>query len=274
MPAPHAAPDPVTPKEPLEGRTSGSASIGTPNSEHSSGSHCRAPMSNSMVRPALVASVAWTRPPVRFHTIQLSTVPRATSGPAVTPPSVSIHSSFEAEKYGSSTSPVRSRTSGSAPSCSSCAHRDAVRRSCHTMARWTGSELWRLQATAVSRWLVTPMAAGASPSRPATSPSVDCTASQISEASCSTRPGFGKYCVNSRWAESTILPSASKAMVRTLVVPASTANTTLMPVTRTGDSRPVPHPDRGSVSQGSRAWRAWYVASGSRPWTGCARGGP
>ena len=97
-PGPHAAPAPVTPNGPLEGRTCGRASTGTPNSEHSSWCHRSDLMSNSMVRAALVASVAWTSPPVRFHTIQLSTVPSARSGPAATPPSVSIHSSFEAEK--------------------------------------------------------------------------------------------------------------------------------------------------------------------------------
>ena len=96
------------------------------------------------------------------------------------------------------------------------------------MARWTGSELRRLQATTVSRWLVTPIAAGGASSPPATSPSVDCTASQISAASCSTRPGIGKYWGNSRWAEATTRPEASNAMVRTLVVPASMASTTVM----------------------------------------------
>ena len=58
-------------------------------------------MSNSSVRLALDASVAWTPPagpPVRFHRIQASTVPAARSGPASTPPSVSSHSSLVAEK--------------------------------------------------------------------------------------------------------------------------------------------------------------------------------
>ncbi len=121
-------------------------------------------MSYSRVRDALVASVACTAPPVSFQTIQLSTVPTATSGPAVRPPAVNSHSSFEPEKYGSSTSPVVDRTIGSSPSASSAAHRSAVRRSCHTSARCKGSEVVRLHATIVSRWLVMPMAAGASSS--------------------------------------------------------------------------------------------------------------
>ena len=43
-------------------------------------------MSKSMVRLALVVSVARTSPPVRFHSSQLSMVPSARSGPAGTPP--------------------------------------------------------------------------------------------------------------------------------------------------------------------------------------------
>ncbi len=70
------------------------------------------------------------------------------------------------------------------------------------------------------------MAAGGSSRRPDTSPSVAWTASQISDGSCSTRPGIGKCWVNSRCAESTARPSSSNAMVRTLVVPASMASTT------------------------------------------------
>ena len=36
-------------------------------------------MSNSIVREALLTSVACTRPPVSFHISQLSTVPKASS---------------------------------------------------------------------------------------------------------------------------------------------------------------------------------------------------
>src|SRR6266566_2396379 len=61
-----------------------------------------------------------------------------------------IHSSFVAAKYGSGTRPVRSRIK----SAGSCAHREAVRRSCHTMARWTGRPERRCQTSVVSRWFV------------------------------------------------------------------------------------------------------------------------
>ena len=50
-----------------------------------------------------------------------------------------IHAILVPEKYGSSSSPVRSRTRRSAPSLRSLAHAGAVRRSCQTMARWIGS---------------------------------------------------------------------------------------------------------------------------------------
>ena len=53
-------------------------------------------------------------------------------------PRASSHSSLVAEKYGSSTSPVRSRTSGSCPAARSSSQRAAVRRSCHTIARCRG----------------------------------------------------------------------------------------------------------------------------------------
>ena len=52
-------------------------------------------MSKSMVRLALEGSVAWTAPPVSFHSSQLSMVPTATSGPSATPPSVRSHSTFD-----------------------------------------------------------------------------------------------------------------------------------------------------------------------------------
>ena len=97
------------------GRTSGRHEAGTPNRSVSSSAQARDRMSNSIVRLALEASVAWTPvagPPVSFHSTHESTVPNARSGPAATPPSVSSHSSLVAEKYGSSTSPVVRRTRG------------------------------------------------------------------------------------------------------------------------------------------------------------------
>ena len=68
----------------------------------------------------------------------MSTVPNNRSGSADTPPSCNNHDSFDAEKYGSSTSPVRARIIGSWPAARSASHRSAVRRSCHTIARCRG----------------------------------------------------------------------------------------------------------------------------------------
>ena len=77
----------------------------------------------------------------------------------------------------------------------------AVRRSCHTIARWHGRPVDRSQATAVSRWLVIPIAAIVS----ARSRQLRVQLGegrldevQISAASCSTRPGAGKCWVSSR----------------------------------------------------------------------------
>ena len=46
---------------------------------------------------------------------------------------------------------------------------------------------------------------------------------QISVASCSTQPGFGKICSCSFWSTETIRPSRSKTMQRLEVVPWSMA---------------------------------------------------
>ncbi len=72
-------------------------------------------MSNSIVRLAFDGSVAWTAPPVSVPDepgVDRCRGPGRGAGGARRR-SVSSHSIFVAEKYGSSTSPVRCRTSGS-----------------------------------------------------------------------------------------------------------------------------------------------------------------
>ena len=86
------------PKRPDEGRTSGSEDTGTPNREHISSDHAAVARSRSIVRLALDGSVAWTRPPVRFHRSQESIVPNLSEASASTPPSVRSHSILLAEK--------------------------------------------------------------------------------------------------------------------------------------------------------------------------------
>ena len=170
----------------------------------SSSSHAPSWMLKSSVREALVASVAWTLPPVRRQIRKESIVPKASS-----PRSAFSRAPFTwsrsqailvAEKYGSRSRPVRAVTSGSMPALRSAAQASAVRRSCQTMARWIGFPVFRFQTTIVSRWLVMPMAAMAAAltlafrARPW---QVATTLSQISSGSCSTQPGFGKCWRNS-----------------------------------------------------------------------------
>ncbi len=91
----------VTPKRPLVARTLGRHEAGTSNSASSSSDHARESMSNNRVRLAFDASVVCTPPtaaPVRFQRIHESTVPNASVGVRSTPPSVSSHASFVAEK--------------------------------------------------------------------------------------------------------------------------------------------------------------------------------
>ena len=60
------------------------------------------------------------------------------------------------EKYGSINNPVLLRISSSLPSLRNCAQKSAVRRSCQTMALYTGVPVSRSQTMVVSRWLVMP----------------------------------------------------------------------------------------------------------------------
>ena len=146
-------------------------------------------MSSSMVRDAFVRSVAWTRPPVSFHTSHESTVPKASSEEG-TSVRASSHSSLVAEKYGSGTSPVRARTS----SAGSSAQRSAVRRSCQTIAGATGVPVPRRQRTVVSRWFAIPIACSSDGLTPADLTAASAAASteaQSSSGSCSTHPGRG-----------------------------------------------------------------------------------
>ena len=147
----------VVPNRPAEGRTSGSVCRGTPNSAQRSSDQARVAVSSSMVRLAFEGSVANSPPcgpPVRLHSSQLSTVPKARSadsGPRASAPCRSSQVIFVAVKYGSSTSPVLSRTMGRCPAPSSSVQMSAVRRSCQTMARANGCPLERSNATSVSR---------------------------------------------------------------------------------------------------------------------------
>ena len=69
----------VVPKSSAQSLTSGSSAAGTSNRASNSSSQRFLAMSNSSVRPALVASVACTLPPVSRQMRKLSTVPKASS---------------------------------------------------------------------------------------------------------------------------------------------------------------------------------------------------
>ncbi|CAM5624327.1 hypothetical protein SAURM35S_07317 [Streptomyces aurantiogriseus] len=101
-----------------------------------------------------------------------------------------------------------------------------MRVSCQTMALWTGSPVFLSHSSVVSRWLVMPMALMSSRVMPAFAmapATTSWTLVQISLASCSTQPGFGKICSCSFWSTETIRPSRSKTMQREEVVPWSIA---------------------------------------------------
>ncbi len=101
-----------------------------------------------------------------------------------------------------------------------------MRVSCQTSALWTGLPVFLSHRTVVSRWLVIPIARMSSLVRPAFSSAprtTDCTRVQISAASCSTQPGWGKIWLCSCWSTATIRPSAPKMMQRLDVVPWSIA---------------------------------------------------
>gem|GEM_PF-5129219 len=136
-------------------RTSGNIAREMPKSFNISSSHSPVRRLSNNVRDALVTSVACTRRPVNCHNNQQSTVPNSNfpaSARDRAPATLSkIHRIFVAEKYGSSRNPVRSATNASTPSRFSRAQKSAVRRSCHTIALYTGRPDSRSHTMVVSR---------------------------------------------------------------------------------------------------------------------------
>ena len=122
------------------------------------------PISNSSVRDALVASVAWTLPPVSRQSRNESTVPNA-SRPCSAAARAPVHMVEQPADLGrrrnTDRAPGRSwpRPPARARRARSAAQASAVRRSCQTMALWIGLPLARSQTIVVSRWLVMPMPA-------------------------------------------------------------------------------------------------------------------
>ena len=184
----------------------------------------------------------------------VSTVPKASSAsarPRAPGMLSSSHRSLVPEKYGSIRRPVLRRTSASAPAPRSSSQYSAVRLSCHTMAGATGTEVARSQITVVSRWLAMPRPATAAAGTPAFSSAPRAVANcarHSSSASCSTQPGCGVLRPTSCWALDRTTPEASITSARPLVVPVSSASTSLPLVTS-----PMP------TSLASRASSSWCV---------------
>ena len=172
----------------------------------------------SMVRLALVTSVAWTpprAPPVRFQSSQLSMVPKTRPAAAgclahavdvvEDPAELAGREVGGRPQAGDLPDPCRRarrlRAGSSAGRCGCPARRSR----CTTAGRSRGS-----QTTVVSRWLVMPMAARSEASIRASASAVRITVaarSAISTGSCSTHPGRGRICWCSSWRLATGAPS-------------------------------------------------------------------
>lgn len=136
----------------------GSDSPASPNRSSSSPSQDGESSAVSSDRLAVDASV--TKAPHNRCTSQVSVV-------VTTPARARLarsHAIFGAEKYGSSTSPVRWATRSA--ESANCAQTDSARRSCHTIAGVSGRPVSRSHASTVSPWLASATPATATPPAP------------------------------------------------------------------------------------------------------------
>ena len=161
-------------------------------------------MLKSMVLEALLTSVTWVFPPVRFQTSQESTVPKR-SFPAcafcLAPGTFSrIQRILVPLKYASIIRPVFSLILSVSPAAFSESQYSEVLRSCQTIALWTGVPVSASHTMVVSLWFVMPIAAMSAPVSPKVEMASAATPAwldHISIGSCSTQPGLGKCWVNS-----------------------------------------------------------------------------
>ena len=261
------------PRRPLDGRTSGRAADGhaeqrRPARRPTPGGRCRA------------ASCGWRwsgrwrarRPPVRFHTTQVSMVPRARSGPAGTPPSVQQPRHLGGREVGVEHQP------------GALAHERQVAGGGQLVAAVGGAPVLphdgpvqragrceRFHATTVSRWLVMPMAATGSSSAgaqlaqrgPHRVPDL------VGVVLDPARPGevLGELPVGPGLGRA---PASSTARARTPVVPASMA----MTIGHGGAERtPAPGRQRGRLARG--CWRSCALVGGRLgPGVGARTGRP
>ena len=156
----------ATPYTSLEERISGIIERGTPKSARMSSRHSSVFRSMKSVREALVTSVACTPPsgpPVRFQSTHESVVPKMRSPASARSRAPSTFSRIQAilvpEKYVARGSPTMSLYFSTPSSPASRSTIGWVRVSCQTIALYTGMPVFLSQTTAVSRWLVMPIAA-------------------------------------------------------------------------------------------------------------------
>ncbi len=181
----------------------GSARSGTANSSSSSGSQRPVAMSKSIVRDALETSVRCSPRELEYQPgVDRAEHRRAGQRPLAQPVDVVKQPldlgrrevRVEHEPGARAHEPL-------VPGGAQLSQRAAVRRSCQTIARCSGSPLAGSHTQTVSRWFEIPTAAS-SPARTrasaSASPATACVTVQISPASCSTQPGRGKCWVISR----------------------------------------------------------------------------
>ncbi len=168
------------------------------------------------MRLAFVTSVTCTPPlgpPVRFQITHVSMLPNSSSpasARARAPSTLSrSHRIFGPEKYVAIGRPVLGRNRSWPPSAMSSSQILSVRVSCQTSALWIGTPVALSHTTVVSRWFVMPTAARSLACSFAfwRAPfTTSCVRVQISFASCSTHPAFGKICSCSFWSTPITVP--------------------------------------------------------------------
>ena len=183
------------PRSPTVGPTIGRAPLGTAHQPASPSSQASERSPNSWVRDAVDGSVR-AGPPRRAvsHASTVPTARRPDRAAAATGSTFSISQRiFEAEKYGSSGSPVRSRIAAPWPAAATRSTIGWLRRQFQRTAGASGSPVTRSQATTVSPWLSSPTAAirAGPPTAARTSSTTSTTDARIASGSCSAQPGCG-----------------------------------------------------------------------------------
>ena len=201
----------TSPRSPEESTMAGSHAGSMPSRSRASARHVPDAALYSPVTPALVASVMCRAPPVRFHAIQLSTVPRRRSAPAPAPTCSTCQANLVADSLGEKRRP--------APCISR--HLPTVRRSCHPRPGPSGRPVRASHATVDARWVVMPIAAGREPAAARVSAATSRAAVAMDAGSNSTSPGKGTWAGVARRRTCSTEPSGSTWAARTLDVPTS-----------------------------------------------------